>query len=494
MYLSYAEEETIRKLKLEIPHGHKYLSYVSKALDLIFFHDKPEAFQYFLEKHPHISTESTLKACIEYGAANCFKHFFDTTRSPGYIFEQLFKKPEAPSLGIQCAFYYIKNNKILNTMEEVCSTLFPGKTTLDFLTDKEQIEHCAARFGIKGRVKLAKKLLDKLDNPLYMVNNMPLFESIYANKADEFAKVYLNHLEEQQLIKPFLLSLFSKVNLSISSNQKYHNFFDRFTKEDNKDNRLHNILNDFLIKNIKNHTINNEFQELMMAYTLHNNNEEKFNSYNDARPITQQSLLLAIKEPWKYPEITDETYRYMRNSSNSEVFMTNNPFKKFHHNESMINQWYQTTRELKNPDMYSSVLSLFCLGSPIEMGKTIENLSNCINWNNIDKNGNNLAHYLVLFFDKMMKYHPNSSSAKGMFTSLSFLLEKHTDLLTTKNNDKVIPGEEFLKLVNNDSVYTKNLNENQKNDILKMEKTLNYALLNNELDHNNPTNTKRLKL
>jgi hypothetical protein len=490
--MHFRDEEIIRKLKIVEPYQHKYLSYISKPLDLILFYDNVEAFKAYHEKYPHESMDTTLKACIEYGSASCFTHFFNTTRSPTFHFEKLFQKPESPSLGRQCAYYYIKNNKILNAMEAVCSTFFPEKTTLDFLTDKEQIEHCAARFGIKGRVKLAKKLLDKLDNPLYMVNNMSLFDSIYANKANDFCKVYLEHIEEKKLTRPFLITLFSKVNLR--THTKFINLFERFSIEDNKENPTHDNLNKFLIKNIQNGNISHEFQELMMAYFIRNNNFEKLNQYSEARPLSKQSLLNAMKEPWRFPDITDETHRYIGNSSNHEVYMENNAFKLFHHNESLVNQWGHTLREVGKPEFYSSIPSLFCLGDTKDIGKTIANLSSNINWKETDKKGNNFAHYLANFFGKMMKFHPNSSNATAMFTTMTFLIENNVETLITSNNNKVMPGEELLKIIKSGSTYTTYLKPEQRKDVEKMEKILEYAALNNELGHNTPTNTKRPKL
>lgn len=490
--MHFSELELIRKLKLEVPHQHKYLSYVSKPLDLILFCDNAEAFKGYHEKYPHESMDTTLKACIEYGAASCFTHFFNNTRSPKFHFEKLFQQPESPSLGRQCAYYYIKNNKILSAMEEVCSTFFPGKTTVDFLTDTEQIEHCAARFGIKGRVKLAKKLLEKLDNPLYMVNNMPLFDSIYANKAHDFCKVYLEHIEEKKIIRPFLLTLFSKVNLR--THNKFINLFDKFSSEANKENPTHDNLNKFLVKNIKDGNISLPFQELMMGYFIRNNNFEYFNLYNETRPISEQGLLKAMREPWRFPDITDETHRYIKNSSNHEAYMDNNAFKLFHYNESLVNQWGHTVRELNNPELYSSVSSLFCLGNSIEFGNAIVNLKNHIDWQEIDKNGNNFAHYLAVFFDKIMKFHPNSSNATAMFTTLTFLIDHNVETLITLNNNKVMPGEEFLKIIKSGSVYTKHLKSEQQKDVERIEKILEYAVLNNELTHNNYTSTKRIKL
>jgi hypothetical protein len=493
--MSFEEKQFTQKLGLTVPSEHKYLSYIPKSLDLIFFYDKPDAFKAYLDRYPHIQLDCTLKACIEYGASACFKEFFDNTRSASYYFERLFIKPEIPSMGVQCAFYYIKNNQILNTMNEICAKFFPGKTTTDLLNDKEQIEHCAARFGIKGRVNLAKKLLDKLDNPLYMVNNMPIFDSIYSNKSNEFAKIYLEKIEEKKLVKNFLLSFFSRVNLKINDNKNL-NFFDRFSKELGTDTLLHSTLNDFLVRNIQNDSISKNFQELMMAYCLHNNNWKDFELYYNAKPITEQNIVMTARDSWSVSEIKDEVYRDMKNSTNSEVFLENNAIKKFHYNTSILNQWYQTNKELNNLKIYSSVCSLFCLGKTTEIESTIIKLSEkkYIDWQIKDEEGNNFAHYLANFFEKIIKTQNNSSNGKAMFNIAQFLVNNDIEVLISPNNKKIMPGEILIKLIKTDSIYNNYLSPEQQQSVLKMEKALEYAELNNDLGHNTSNNTKRLKI
>jgi hypothetical protein len=491
----FRDQQFIEKLGLTVPEKHKYLSYVSEPLDLILFSDNLEAFKIFQEKYPDAPTERTLRACVEYGASSCFSHFFENTKSPRYDFENLFKKPENPILGVQCAYYVARNNDILKTINETCSKIFPDKTPLDLLQDREQIEYCAARFGIKGKTKLAEQLLDKLNSPIYIINNMHVFDYAYGNKAEIFCNIYLNKIEEKGMVEPFILSLFSRTKFD--TNKKHINFFDKFTKEIiNEKNIIHHVLNDFLIRNIKNGSIKPEFQELMMAYCIHNNSED-FKLLFNARPLEKQSLIATLKESWKFSLIQHDPYLYIKDRNTYGLNLDNNALKLFHYNEAYIDRWVSVTKELGSLELKNSISSLFCLAQRQQLEESLKILKDNINWEEKDSKGNNFAHYLAYFFEKVDKTVNNSMSVsyKNKLAFVTYIVEELPIPFGVRNNDGLAAGESLINTLRTSKLLSSSLSSEEATlkEVSKLEKTLQYTILNNDLSHKE-TSTKRIKI
>jgi len=497
----YHEQELIRKYGLVEPKNHKFLRYIPKVVDLILYHDDVEGFKKYQANYKdHFFSNTILKATLVHGAIKCFNYFVED-KSGKYFFENLFRTPESPEMGTRCFYSYARNSAMLKAIDETCEKLFPGKTPLDFLTEEKQIENCIARFGIDGRIKLADKLFDKLDSPLFMVNNTHIFEAAYRNKAYSFCEFYLKKIEETKFVKPFILSMFSESDKA--TDVKYANFFDKFTrKQYNKDDKVQQNINDFLVRNIKKGTIPTLFQELLITYCVYNKNKEFLNMYFQAKPIDKHHIYLAKANPSKFYDLIQDPYCCIKNNSTYLLNMHNNALKVFHYNENTIQKWMSLTREFDNPEMQTSISSLFFLGEKYCIADTLKFFDSYVDWEYKDKKGNNFTHYIVNLFIKNEQQFSDYGHFTDMFKAAKFLLEHKSEYLFMNNNDGISSGQLLSETIKNGTHYNKlknyyinnkPINVDDLRNIESLFTTIDYNILNNELAEKDK-NSKRLKI
>lgn len=488
----YQQVELMRKLGLQEPKQYKGLSYINKTLDLIFLSDNIQAIEQYYQKYPNnFFEESTLRGIIERGAINCFEFFFSNTKSKKFFFEKIFKNPSFAFLGPQCIYFYCRNKNIINSIEQKCNELFPEKNTLDFFDSQEQIEYCCARFASDGRLHLADKLLNKLRSPLYMINNQHVFEYLY-NHSPEFTEVYLKKIKEKELFKPFLLALFSSED--INQKRKSLNFFDKFTKAKIcPENKSSWYLKTFIEENIKNKNINQEFQELILAYCLYNNNSLLFNDFYKANPIKNINFLKNISQPYVFLDINENTYAYRQGNHTFGLNMTNNALKIFHDSKTNIEFWKRTLKNEHQEHLFSDICSLFCVGNKNNLRFALKTLNQFIDWQNKDQNANTFGHYLVNFFSQTNQHFKDSSRCRDMVSYFSYLAEEHPETLAHKNHEGLNVLTSFLNMFKNNKNLTIPENDEQKKEILRLEKLNEYLILENQLN-TNTSPTRKLKI